>query len=1012
MKKRFFRNLTFLTLFTILSQFLFPIGHVFASNESSLLPPSDVSVQMLSPDDVRLTWSSVFGATGYNIYEITDGQLLLHGKVTSSSYTINNLAEGTYMYVVSTLSASGESGPSAPVTANVTYPEMTAPSTFTHVIRNGNDIVLSWAASQYAEKYNIYEVSDDNQDRLLTSVTTRTYTISNAPEGLYTYRVSAENSLYGESSHTSIDVEVIHPIIQAPSNFRYTLANGSDITLRWDSASFATNYNIYEIKDGERVLKSTVTGTTIKYTNLPAGDYLYEVTTNSQRFGESAEASQLTATVSDITMVAPSNFKYTLQNVNDIVLSWDSVPHATNYKVYQLVDGEKILTSTVTSTNVKYTNMPSGDYIYEVHSNSDRFGESEQSSQVGLIVEGQTVEAPTNLSYKILNGNDINLSWGSVANANSYKIYQLVNGEKVLRSTVTGTSVTYTNRPEGSYEYEVHSFSTRFGESEVGNRISFSLIHPTMEAPTNLIQTVTSATQFSLSWDTVPFATSYRVYQLVDGQKVLRSTVSGKTVTYSNVTPGEYHYIVHAVSSRFGESVDGAQINVTMNGQMMETPTNFTYSILNGNDISLKWSSVQYATNYRVYQIIESEKILVRTLTGTSVTFSNVPEGEYYYVVHSVSSVLGESPEGAEATFSLVHPSMEAPSNLTSRVQNGNDVVLAWASVPFATSYKVYEVINGQKELKRTVSSLSTTLTNESDGEHTYVVHSVSSRFGESLEGSKITQIVEFPIMEKPENLTATVNNGNDIQLRWNAVNFANNYNVYRQVGGELVFQRTVTSTTTTFTNLPEGDYNYVVYSNSTRYGESMEGSEVSLSLIHPIMDKPENFRYSLTNGNDIVLRWDTASFATGYKVYQVINGEPILQRTVTGTSATFVNMPEENFTFIVHSISSRFGESPDGSSLNFTLTWPIVLAPNVTSSVFNANNITLSWPVVTWANEYRVYRVTNNSRQLLYKGTARNYSIYNLTEETHSFEVTAFSTRFGESEASKITETIVYYSF
>ncbi|WP_088104275.1 OmpL47-type beta-barrel domain-containing protein [Halalkalibacter urbisdiaboli] len=1010
MGKQLFRNVTFLTLFMILSQILFPIANVFASSNSNL-PPSNLAVQHITPDDVKLSWDSVFGATGYNVYEIKDGQLILHGMTTSTSYTQKDLSEGSYRFVVSTLSSDGESGPSAPVSFDIVYPEMMAPETLSNTIRNGNDIVLNWGASQYAEQYHIYQIAGDGEKTLLTSVTARTYTISNVSEGKYTYAVSAGNSLYGESSLSNpVHVEVVYPTMTAPSNFTYTLANGSDVTLKWNSVSYATDYNVYQIVNGEKVLKSTVTGTTLKFSNMSAGDHAFEVRSNSSRFGESAEGSQLTVSVSDIIMAAPNNFEYMIQNINDIVLTWESVPYATNYKIYQLINGEKVLKSTVTNTSVKYSYMASGDYDFEIHSFSDRYGESSESSKVSLTIETETMEAPINASYKILNGNDIVLNWDSVANANSYKVYQVENGAKVLKSTVSGTSVTYPNRPEGEYQYEVHSFSTRFGESPESRKLDISLLHPTMEPPKNVEHVMKNATDFTLSWDSASYATSYKVYQIIDGQKVLKNTLSGQSVTYTKMAPGEYEFIVYAFSPRFGESSEGTPVKVTLDGQSMEAPTDLTYSINNGNDISLKWSSVQYANSYNIYQVKDGEKVLSRNVTGTAISFPNAAAGEYHYAVHSVSTLLGESPEGVEVTISLVHPTMEAPKNFASKVQNGNDVVLTWEAVPYATSYKVYELINGQKELKRTVSSLSTILSNELEGQHTYVVHSVSNRFGESSEGSLVYQAVGFPAMEKPSNFTYTIVNGNDIALKWDATAYATNYNVYQMIDGEKVLVRSVTGTSTRFNDMPEGEYHYIVHSNSTRYGESPEGSKVSVEIVHPIMQSPENVTNSINNGNDIVLRWKAATYATAYNVYRIIDGQPVLERTVTGTAVSFINMPEGDYEYVVHAYSNRFGESPNGSSISLTLTWPTVQPPELTGTVFNANNMTLTWPAAMWANEYRLYKITNNNRQLIYKGTARSFKVYNLTEETHSFEVTAYSTRFGESTPSnRITETIVY---
>ncbi|MCL6601867.1 MAG: hypothetical protein K6T94_03250 [Paenibacillus sp.] len=1012
MEKRLFSKTSlFLALLLFVAQLVFPMANIIKAADSSILPPSNLAVQLVTPDDVKLTWSSVYGAASYNVYEITEGQLVLLGKTTATSYSVNNLAEGSYRYVVSTLSSVGESGPCAPVTVDIVYPVMTVPASLTQTIKNGNDIVLSWGISGYAETYNIYQISGDGTSTFITSTATRTYTASNVPAGQYTYTVSADNALYGESPMaTPVQSEVIIPIMKAPGNVTYSISNGTDVTLKWDSVVYATNYKIYQITDEQKVVINTVTGTTVKLTNVPSGDFTYEVRSNSDRFGESQEGSLVSGIVGSVTMATPSNFIAKVQNLNDIVLTWTSVPYATNYRVYQTIDGAKTLKSTVTGTTLTYSQVPVGEYNYEIHSYSDRFGESEVGSEVSVTIVGVTMTAPGNFTYKVQNGNDLVLSWDSTVNAGYYKVYQVNNGQKVLKSTSSAAFVTFSNVPAGDYTYEVHSFSTRFGESQEGSTLSVTLVHPTMQPPTNVVQIIKNATDFTLNWDASMYATSYKVYQIVNGQKILKNTVSTPTVSFNNMTPGEYKFEVFSYSSRFGESANGTPLTMTLNGQTLQTPTNLTFSISNGNDIALKWNAVQYATSYKVYQVIGGQKVLKSTVTSTSVSYSNMPASDYKYIVHAYSTPLGESLIGAEVEIALVLPTMAAPSTLASKVLNGNDVVLTWGIVQYATGYKVYELVNGEEILKSTVTSPSATLSKVPTGEHTYAVHSVSTRFGDSSEGGKITLTLEEQIMTAPGNPTYTLTSGNDINLKWNAVTYATTYKVYQLIDGLPVFKRTVTGTSTSFTNMPEGDYSYEIHSFSDRFGESQEGSHVSLAVVYPTMQAPGNLTYSITNGNDIILRWNTATYATAYKVYQVSNGQQVLSKTVTSTSVLLTNMPEGDYQYKVYSYSDRFGDSPTSSVVDFTLDWPEVKAPILTGVAFNANNITLSWPTVTWANEYRVYKITANSRELVYKGTALNYKVYNLTEETHSFEVTAYNTRFGESVASnRLTEKIVY---
>ncbi len=1190
MLKRIFNIPVLLVVLMLIYQLIVPIGSIRASaNTGTMLPPSNLAYQSVTPDDGKLTWSTVFGASGYQVYEIKEGQLTVLGTTTGTSYDLKDLPEGSYRYVVSTLSSQGESGPSAPVSTEISYPEMQTPATFAATIQNGNDVVLQWEASQYAESYNIYKVLDNGEKSLVVSTNTRMYSFSNVDEGTYSYMISSSHPLYGESVTSSpISVEVIKPEMKAPTNLSFTISNVTDVTLKWQAAEFANSYSVYSVKNGQLELVETVTSTNVTLKNLPAGDYVYQVYSNSSRFGSSVEGSEVTFSVQSIEMAAPENVTAKIQNTNDVVVSWTAAPYATGYKVYQVVDGEKVLKGTVTGTSFSATMLPGGEYVYEVHSTSDRFGESEKGTQVAFTIETVKVNPPTELAYKILNGNDIVLSWKTAENATNYKVYQVVGDQKVLKSTVTGTTVTYTNMPAGNYKYEVHTNSTRFGESGESAEVSFvldqlvletpknaryeikngndlylqwdsvefansykiyqvvdgkkvlkatvsslattltnltagdyryeiyaynsrfgespvgavvdlPLVHPEMMAPANGTYTITGPASFTLNWDTVEYANSYKVYLVVDGKKVLRSTVYTNKASYTNIAPGDYQYEIYSYSSRFGESKVGTVIKFTLSGETLATPENPTYTISNGNDITLKWNTVQYANNYKIYQLVDGEEVLVRTVTGSSTILTNVPEGEFSYSIKANSTLFGESPEGALVEGNLVHPDMAKPENASYTITNGNDITLKWNSVQYATGYQIYRVVDGEKQFVRKVTGTTTTLSNMPEGNYVYEIHSYSDRFGESVESGQLSFELVFPIMQAPSNLTKTIVSGNDIKLNWTASTYATDYKVYQVVNEELVFQRTVTGTTTTFVNMPEGNYEYVVHSNSNRFGESPEGSELALDLVHPIMQAPANLTKTILNGNDVKLTWTASTFATEYRVYLVKDGELTLQKTLTGTTTTFVNMPEGDYEYVVHSYSNRFGESPEGSelvftlvhpimqapanltksilngndiklswdastyatnykvyqkvdgelvllntltartitfanmpegdyeyvvhsnssrfeespegsNLAFTLTWPVVQAPVVSNKVENVNNFTLSWPAVTWANEYRVYKVTGSEKELVYKGTALNHKVYNLSEGVHSYEVTAFSTRFGESVPSNtIEETVVY---
>ncbi|MGI8385377.1 OmpL47-type beta-barrel domain-containing protein [Robertmurraya sp. P23] len=1195
MLKRMFNIPVLLVVLMLIYQLIVPIGSIRASaNTGTMLPPSNLAYQSVTPDDGKLTWSAVFGASGYQVYEIKDGQLTVLGTTTGTSYDLKDLPEGSYRYVVSTLSSQGESGPSAPVSTEIRYPEMQTPATFAATIQNGNDVVLSWGASQYAEKYNIYQVLENGEKSFVNSTNTLTYSFSNVAEGAYSYAVSSFHPLYGESTtSTPVNVNVVKPVMKAPANLSFTIANVTDVTLKWQAAEFANSYSVYSVKNGQLELVETVTSTNVTFKNLPAGDYVYQVYSNSSRFGSSVEGSEVTFSVQSIEMAPPENVNAKIQNKNDVVVSWTSVPYATGYKVYQVVDGVKVLKGTVTGTSFSATMLPGGEYVYEVHSTSDRFGESEKGTQVTFTIETVKVNPPTELAYKILNGNDIVLSWKTAENATNYKVYQVVGDQKILKNTVTGTSVTFTNMPAGNYKYEVYTNSTRFGESEGSDVVSFvldqvvvatpgnagyeisngndlklqwdsvefansykvyqvvdgkkvlkttgsslsttisnlpegeyryeiyayssrfgespvgavvelALVHPEMKAPANGSYTITGPSSFALKWDAVDYANSYKIYQVVDGNKTLKNTITGTSMAYSNMAPGEYQYEINSYSTRFGESRVGTSIKFTLSGLKLATPENPSYTISNGNDITLKWNAVQYANNYNIYQLINGEEVLlkritvtsttltnvaegpfqyiikanstlfgespegavlegnlvhpdlakpgnanytvsngneitlkwdtvqyangyqiyqlidgekqfVRKVTGTTINFSNMPEGDYQYVVHSYSDRFGESSEGSELVFTLVHPVMQAPADLTKTYLNENDIKLSWAASPYATDYRIYLLKDGELTLQKTLTGLTHTFVNMPEGDYEYVVHSYSDRFGESPEGSKLVFTLVHPVMQAPANLTKTTLNGNDIKLSWDASTYATSYKVYQKVDGELTLLNTLPATTRTlaFTNMPEGDYEYVVHSYSTRFGESPEGSELVFTLVHPIMQAPPNLTKTFVNVNDIKLSWSASSLATEYRIYLLKDGELTLQKTLTGLTHTFVNMPEGDYEYVVHSYSDRFGESPEGSKLVFTLVHPVMQAPaNLTKSILNGNDIKLSWDASTYATSYKVYQKIDGELKLLstLPSTTRTLAFTNMPEDDYEYVVHSYSNRFGESpEGSKLVFTLVH---
>ncbi|WKA53933.1 OmpL47-type beta-barrel domain-containing protein [Planococcus shixiaomingii] len=611
------------------------------------------------------------------------------------------------------------------------------------------------------------------------------------------------------------------------------------------------------------------------------------------------------------------------------------------------------------------------------------------------------LENPLNLRLTVNSGNNITLRWDAISSAEKYNVYRINDDERTLMSSTTNTAFSMANMPQNTYTYEVASFNAATGESDF-SRVIYTLVHPEMAAPANLSLSVRNGNDLLLKWAEVEFAISYNIYQIKDGIKTLVFNTTSLSKSFGNMPAGDYEYEVTSVSTRFGESKTASSAKTELVHPKMESPSEVSISIKNGNDLQLRWIEAAYATSYNIYQVKNGVKELKATVEGVSRTFSNMPEGDYEYEVTSVSTRFGESKIPTSTKIILKHPEMAAPQNLSQLIRNGNDLVLRWAETEFATSYNIYQVKNGVKELKTTVEGVSRTFTNMPEGNYQYEINSVSTRFGESKSAASIATTLIHPEMKAPLNLNLSIRNGNDVFLKWDEVEFATSYNIYQIVEGKKKFVLNTTGLTRNFADMPAGDYVYEVSSVSSRFGESKTTSKVQTTLVHPVMAAPEDLKLTVVNGNNLSLKWTETQFATGYNIYRIKDGIKKLAATTTSASRTFTNMPEDWYEYEVTAISSRFGESAP-SKVEYTLGFPKVQSPELKIVPFDTQTAKLNWTEITGASVYNVFEVINGEYILLGSTDKRTFNVEKITDGKHEYVVTVTHSRFGDSGYSNL---------
>lgn len=126
-------------------------------------------------------------------------------------------------------------------------------------------------------------------------------------------------------------------------------------------------------------------------------------------------------------------------------------------------------------------------------------------------------------------------------------------------------------------------------------------------------------------------------------------------------------------------------VGIHPNASSISAPANLSASV-NGQNVSLSWSSVSGANRYKVYR---DGFVINNNVSGTSFTDSNVIYGEHEYFVRAVNSGGVYSLKSNIVTATVVY-SGPVPTNLNATVQNSNNVHLTWTAPASETAVLKY----------------------------------------------------------------------------------------------------------------------------------------------------------------------------------------------------------------------------------------------------------------------------------------------------------------------------------
>lgn len=688
--------------------------------------------------------------------------------------------------------------------------------------------------------------------------------------------------------------------------------------------------------------------------------------------------------------------KYTVYKRKKGATSWSG----KSFKTFSSSAGEGIRTCTDTSVT------PGNTYEYTVTGNYyDKNGKAVylKYNKTGKSINVET-DAPKLLSATSADYDTINVKWQEVKGATGYKVYRKKAGEKDFTALGVVKGTTY--KDDSAQVGQEYYYTVRAYVGETSNLGSFDkngikgVALP--KKPTLKTAESVDFNAIKVTWKKVDGASGYYVYRKADGEKFFKqiAEVNGnKTFTSTDLsatTGVKYQYTVRAYRNRNGKPYAGLYDSKGVTATACTKAPTIKSGVSTVSDkLKLTWSKVNGATGYNVYRKLENDKNykLIKTINGNGnveFTDSGLKCGvKYYYRVNGFRTVDSKNYEGLGSKDYLGLTTPAQPALKSAKSLGYNTISIEWTKVEGATGYDIYRKTTGTYSKIGTVDKQST-VTFKDEKAVTGVRYQYTVRAFYNKNGIKKVSTYENYIhgtaYPSNPNLTSVKSvEYNAIELKWDKVDGANGYKIYRKLPSDKNYKELITlyEQTDKYTDQTVTcgtTYQYIIrsfrYENGKTY-TSGNSSAVSCKAVPPVV----KVKVASTGYNSLNVSWEKVNGATGYRIYFKKDNAKNWTTLATFENGSLTSCEHRKLTTGVNYTYTVRAYYKDGNKTiwgDFNQTGvtkkPVTSAPklvSVTSST--ATNVTVKWETVSGANGYKVMRKADGSKTWSTIGTTNS---------------------------------------
>lgn len=315
--------------------------------------------------------------------------------------------------------------------------------------------------------------------------------------------------------------------------------------------------------------------------------------------------------------------------------------------------------------------------------------------------------APSVTSASAKSSSSIEVKWGKVSGATSYRVDIRKSGDenyKTLTSGTSSTSYTASGLTSGStYYFRVYAKNSA-GTSE---RSATYMTHTKPAAPGQPSVSRDSESQLTISWNKVSGATKYKLlYRKADGSNnsyvTLASNLTATSYTHKKLSAGT-KYCYRVVAVRTGEvGPEGRSSIKNVESDQSATKSKFTKLARpsNGvnndkpNEVILSWKAASGDSTYK-YQVYRDGKLIATTSALTYTDSSAVSGTIYPYYIRVVDT---KDNNNSVSSCDIFYAGPKITKGISLTPQSASSMKISWDKPSSKTGlvYSVKKMVNGE----------------------------------------------------------------------------------------------------------------------------------------------------------------------------------------------------------------------------------------------------------------------------------------------------------------------------